>query len=247
MGEERGATPAKETRRSSFKPTRAGLLTRSLCVPQSQLSSILEQTSHPSHSHSSMSSSVAASTSSIAAGVGAEPIVDLALTYAKKSMQEQLAELAAYAELHTNATVSVPSFPAPQDLSDPDAALPVWPSWDAVVPACTHPTNLLQGPPDCYGSGAHLAHFEAHVANLFGKEQALFCTTGTMAQLVALRIHSQGRNKILACHPKCHLMLHEANVSTIQASERTSQRGEEPHSVLTSLLLLGAFVRPSMC
>ena len=161
-----------------------------------------------------MSSSAAASTSSVAAG--AEPIVDLALTCARKSMQEQLAELAAYAEMHTHAPVSVPSFPAPQPLSgnEPDAPPPVWPSWDAPVPACTHPTNLLQGPPDCYGAGAHLAHFEAHVANLFGKEQALFCTTGTMAQLIALRIHSQGRNKILACHPKCHLMLHEANVSS---------------------------------
>lgn len=130
------------------------------------------------------------------------------------SMEEQLADLAAYAKQNTHVQPSVHSFPPPQVVSaDPLDPRPVWPQWDARVPPCSYPTSLECGPPDVYGGGAHLSHFEGHVANLFGKSAALFFVTGTMAQLVSMRIHAQGRNKIMACQTKCHMMLHEVNVS----------------------------------
>lgn len=130
---------------------------------------------------------------------------------ARPSMAESLEQLAAYARANDAAPVSVPALPAPQPLDDPDDP-PVWPAWDNLGGPCTHPTSLAAGPPDAYGSGALLQHFEAHVSNLLGKEAALFCVTGTMAQLIALRLHAHNRNKIFACHPKSHLMLHENNV-----------------------------------
>ena len=60
-----------------------------------------------------------------------------------------------------------------------------------------------------YGGGEHIEHFEKHVANMFGKHAGMFSITGSMAQLIALKIHSTGRNAIFACHPKCHILLHQ--------------------------------------
>ena len=78
-----------------------------------------------------------------------------------------------------------------------------------------------------------LRKFEADVAKTFGKEDAVFMPSGTMAQSIALLIHAkrqqrhspndnelstnnndqddhtrQYRHKF-ACHPSCHLLLHE--------------------------------------
>lgn len=134
-------------------------------------------------------------------------------------MQESLEQLAAYARANDAAPVSVPALPAPQPLDDPDDP-PVWPAWDDLGGPCTHPTSLAAGPPDAYGSGALLQHLEAHLSNLLGKEAALFCVTGTMAQLIALRLHAHNRNKIFACHPKSHILLHENNVRASRATQR---------------------------
>lgn len=41
---------------------------------------------------------------------------------------------------------------------------------------------------DAYGNSPDLAAFEAEVAELFGKEAAVFMPSGTMAQQIALRI-----------------------------------------------------------
>lgn len=151
--------------------------------------------------------------------------------YPRSSAADQLRDLASYLDLHANDPVSVPSFPAPQVLSnDPLAPPPVWPAYERAVPPCTFPLSQLQQPvlagssSDQYGGGAHLAHFEAHVANLLGKQASMFCVSGTMSQLIALRIHSTGRNRIFACHPKGHIVNHEANVSGTRAtSKRQSQ------------------------
>ena len=64
---------------------------------------------------------------------------------------------------------------------------------------------------DKYGSGAWLAAFEARVARELGKEAAVFLPTGTLAQLIALRIwcDRQG-NPTVAFHPTCHLEIHES-------------------------------------
>lgn len=68
-----------------------------------------------------------------------------------------------------------------------------------------------------------MTEFESDVASLLGKEAALFCPSGVMAQLIALKIHAQaarkrsshtadgrhgGRESFLV-HPSSHLLLHE--------------------------------------
>jgi hypothetical protein len=66
---------------------------------------------------------------------------------------------------------------------------------------------------------SHLRRFESEVANHFGKEDAVFCLSGGMAQCIALAINgrtqsdSQGgmQTKAFACHPTSHLLLHENN------------------------------------
>lgn len=63
---------------------------------------------------------------------------------------------------------------------------------------------------DSYGSGGELEELEAELAVLLGKPAALFLPSGTMAQQIALRIHTErARCRTLAFHPTCHLELHE--------------------------------------
>lgn len=59
---------------------------------------------------------------------------------------------------------------------------------------------------DEYGSGTYIASFEAEIAELFGKEAAVFMPSGTMAQQIALRIWCEKRNNFtVAMHPTAHL------------------------------------------
>lgn len=73
---------------------------------------------------------------------------------------------------------------------------------------------------DVYGdfeassSESWLRKFESEVSGVFGKEDALFLPSGTMAQSIALKIHaSRGKHAIernsFACHETCHLLLWE--------------------------------------
>lgn len=63
---------------------------------------------------------------------------------------------------------------------------------------------------DFYGVGERLQSFESEIAELFGKEAAVFMISGTMAQPIALRIWSdRAKNNKVAFHPKCHLEIHE--------------------------------------
>lgn len=60
--------------------------------------------------------------------------------------------------------------------------------------------------PDIYGSGGSLARFETEVAELLGKEAAVFMPSGTMAQQIALRIWCErNHNFTVAMHPTAHL------------------------------------------
>jgi threonine aldolase len=63
---------------------------------------------------------------------------------------------------------------------------------------------------DRYGDGERLGRLERRVAELLGKETAVFMPSGTMAQQIALRIWCErvGRRTV-AFHPTCHLELHE--------------------------------------
>jgi threonine aldolase len=66
--------------------------------------------------------------------------------------------------------------------------------------------------PDRYGSGERIGRFEQQVAELLGKEAAVFVPTGVMAQQIALRIWCDRRGtRTVAFHPTSHLELHEEN------------------------------------
>jgi len=63
---------------------------------------------------------------------------------------------------------------------------------------------------DYYGTGGVVEELEGEVARLLGKEAALFCPTGTMAQQATLRVHADRRSaRSVAFHPACHLDSHE--------------------------------------
>ncbi|MBN2469557.1 MAG: hypothetical protein JXN59_02440, partial [Anaerolineae bacterium] len=55
-----------------------------------------------------------------------------------------------------------------------------------------------------------IEEFEAQIAGLLGKPAAVFMPSGTMAQQIALRIWADRTgSSSFACHPTCHLELHE--------------------------------------
>lgn len=63
---------------------------------------------------------------------------------------------------------------------------------------------------DRYGQGELITRFEREVADLLGKEAAVFMPSGTMCQQIALRIWSQREGTTnVAFHPYCHLETHE--------------------------------------
>ncbi|HZT92249.1 MAG TPA: beta-eliminating lyase-related protein [Gaiellaceae bacterium] len=63
---------------------------------------------------------------------------------------------------------------------------------------------------DRYGGGTLAERLEARVADLLGKEAAVWMPSGTMAQQIALRIHARRRGlDAIAFHPHCHLDTHE--------------------------------------
>lgn len=63
---------------------------------------------------------------------------------------------------------------------------------------------------DMYGKGAVIEDFQEEMAEVLGKETAVFFPSGTMAQQIALRIWSDRKGtKRVAYHPLCHLEIHE--------------------------------------
>lgn len=63
---------------------------------------------------------------------------------------------------------------------------------------------------DMYGEGRVIGDFEAEMAEVLGKETAVFFPSGTMAQQIALRIWCDRKGmKTVAYHPLCHLEIHE--------------------------------------
>lgn len=63
---------------------------------------------------------------------------------------------------------------------------------------------------DVYGEGALIQEFERKVAGLLGFEAAVFCISGTMTQVTALRLASTDRNRApVALHPTSHIFVHE--------------------------------------
>jgi threonine aldolase len=63
---------------------------------------------------------------------------------------------------------------------------------------------------DVYGNGDLIQSFEARVAATLGFEAAVFCVSGTMAQVTALRLACLERaSRMVALHPTSHIFVHE--------------------------------------
>ena len=63
---------------------------------------------------------------------------------------------------------------------------------------------------DIYGEGALIEDFERQIAALLGKPAAAFMPSGTMAQLIAMRIWTaRAALPRFGMHPTSHLSLHE--------------------------------------
>ncbi len=70
-------------------------------------------------------------------------------------------------------------------------------------------------PVDSYGDDGLVATLEHEVADLLGKEAALFVPSGTMAQQAVLRTHADAANcTTIGWHPRCHLDLWEEQAAT---------------------------------
>ena len=58
---------------------------------------------------------------------------------------------------------------------------------------------------DTYGAGGVVEELEKTIAELLGKPAALFFVTGVQAQLIALKIHCDRKNRqIVLWHPTAH-------------------------------------------
>jgi threonine aldolase len=65
---------------------------------------------------------------------------------------------------------------------------------------------------DVYGEGTLIQEFEHKVASLLGFEAAVFCISGTMAQVTALRLAAGERGRApVALHPTSHIFVHEGS------------------------------------
>ncbi|KAI7266221.1 hypothetical protein KC345_g8232 [Hortaea werneckii] len=63
---------------------------------------------------------------------------------------------------------------------------------------------------DMYGAGKVIEDFQTEMAEVLGKESAVFFPSGTMAQQIALRIWCDRKgSRQVAYHPLCHLEIHE--------------------------------------
>jgi threonine aldolase len=71
-------------------------------------------------------------------------------------------------------------------------------------------TRVEDGDLDTYGRGGAVARLEGRVADLLGKEAAVFMPTGAMASQVALRLHADARTcRTIGFHPRAHIEVHE--------------------------------------
>ena len=86
---------------------------------------------------------------------------------------------------------------------------------------------------DGYGEGALIEQFEQEVANLLGKEAAVFMPSGTMAQQITLRIWSERKGcRTVGLHPTCHLEIHEQRAYQVLHGLIGRLVGN-PHQVIT--------------
>lgn len=82
---------------------------------------------------------------------------------------------------------------------------------------------------DTYGDGELVQSFERKVAALLGFETGVFCITGTMTQVTALRLACAERGSTLvALHPTAHILKHERGNHQLLGHFHALQIGD-PH------------------
>jgi threonine aldolase len=80
---------------------------------------------------------------------------------------------------------------------------------------------------DLYGSGSLIEDFERKVAALLGFEAAVFCVSGTMTQVTALRLACADRGRpLVALHPTAHILVHERSNHQLLGHFHVLQAGE---------------------
>ncbi len=82
---------------------------------------------------------------------------------------------------------------------------------DTVTKPCS---NMLQAMieakvgDDVFGEDESIVELQNYTANLFGKEAALFCPSGTMTNQIAIKVHTQPGNELL-CDVNAHIYNYE--------------------------------------
>lgn len=61
---------------------------------------------------------------------------------------------------------------------------------------------------DVYGEDPTIEELQGYTAELFGKEAALFCPSGTMCNQIAIRIHTRPQDEVI-CDKRAHIYLYE--------------------------------------
>jgi threonine aldolase len=92
---------------------------------------------------------------------------------------------------------------------------------------------------DTYGDGALIQGFEAHVAELLGVEAAVFCISGTLAQVTTLRLAADARGRApVALHPTAHIFVHERSNYQLLGHFDALRTGD-PHRPWTAADIVG--------
>lgn len=80
---------------------------------------------------------------------------------------------------------------------------------------------------DTYGEGELLQSFERKVADVLGFEAGVFCITGTMTQVTALRLACMERGSdLVALHPTCHILTYERSNYQLLEHFKALQAGD---------------------
>jgi threonine aldolase len=92
---------------------------------------------------------------------------------------------------------------------------------------------------DTYGDGALIQGFEARVAELLGFEAAVFCISGTLAQVTTLRLAADARGRApVALHPTAHIFVHERSNYQLLGHFDALRTGD-PHRPWTAADIVG--------
>jgi threonine aldolase len=91
------------------------------------------------------------------------------------------------------------------------------------------------GMADVYGQGELVQAFEKRVAGLLGFEDGCFMPTGTMGQLIALRMYADaGGRRTMGLHPSSHHVLHENDAHAVLHGLRAVQLSPWTRPLLAS-------------